>query len=133
MAKKTLLYNVDSTVGKFGGNKPDDVVLVRFFIRRISAAPDVNGPYSKIASVPIFDPELGEAITWFQKQVAAAGNAVSIDGRVDPAPHGQGFYTIRHLNAAYRKRYPQFQHSIESDPTYPAMLNTPLATAHVSY
>ena len=130
MARKTLLYNVESTVGKFGANRPDDVLLVRFFLRRISAAPDVNGPYSDLPLVSTFDTTLGEVVLWFQKKVAQAGHAISVDGKVDPSPHGQGMYTIRHLNQTYRKRYPRHMHSIENDPMYPPVLNQPLAVAY---
>lgn len=131
MASKTLLYNVSKPVGKACPNLSDDVLLVRFFLRRISQAPDLNGPFSDMPLVPSYDPQLSEAILWYQKAVADSHAPISVDGRVDPAPHGQGIYTIRHLNFSYRKRYPQFGHFIENDPMFPGMLRLPLSTAHV--
>ena len=131
MASKTLLYNLSNPVGKSCPNCGDDVLLVRFFLRRISAAPDVRGPYSSMPLVPNYDPQLSEAIVWFQKQVAAAHCPITVDGRVDPAPHGQGIYTIRHLNFSYRKRYRQFEHRIEDDPIFPGQLRASFSSAHV--
>jgi len=131
MASKTLLYNVSEPVGKGCPNLADDVLLVRFFLRRISQAPDVKGPYFDMPLVPTYDPQLSNAILWFQKAVAAAHAPVTADGRVDPSPNGQGWYTIRHLNFSYRKRFPQYGHLIENDPVFPGALRAPLAMANV--
>src|ERR1044072_5904202 len=131
MASKTLLYNLSKPVGKSCANYGDAVLLVRFFLRRISAAPDVRGPYSSMPLVPNYDPQLSEAIACFQEQVAASHVPILVDGRVDPAPHGQGIYTIRHLNASYRRRYPQFEHLIEDDPIFPGALRASFSAAHV--
>jgi hypothetical protein len=133
MAWKQLLYNVTDAVGNRCPNQTDDVLLVRFFLRRISQAPDVMGPYSDLPFTPAYDDQLGDAILWFQKKVAATHNPVSTDGRVDPAPHGGSlFYTIRHLNMTYRRRYPQFQHSIENDPQLPGALKMSFSSARSS-
>lgn len=130
MASKLVFYNVAKAVGKFCPNNPDDVLLVRFFIRRISQAPDVMGPFSDLPMTPTFDNRLAEAIMWFQKTAASKNANIYADGKVDPEPHpGKGTYTIRHMNATYRRRYPQFQHAIEADPNLPAALNPSLATA----
>jgi hypothetical protein len=40
MAKKNLMYGIDSAVGKYCANKPDDVYLIRFFLRKINKAPN---------------------------------------------------------------------------------------------
>lgn len=131
MALKTLLYNVSKSVGKSCTNAADDVLLVRFFLRRISQSPDLSGPYSNMPLTPGYDPTLTDAILWFQKAVADAHFKVTVDGRVDPAPHGQGIYTIRHMNASYRKRYPQFGHAIETDPLFPGALRSSFTLAAV--
>jgi len=131
MASKTLLYNVSKPVGKSCPNVPDDVLLVRFFLRRISQSPDLHGPCSDMPLVPTYDAPLTDAILWFQKAAGAAHFSITADGRVDPAPHGQGVYTIRHLNASYRKRYPQFEQAIESDPLFPSLLRTSFLKAQV--
>jgi hypothetical protein len=130
MAEKTLLYNVTSAVGKFRSNKTDDVLLVRFFLRRISQAPDIQGPYSNMPLVASFDEELGGAIKWFQKKVAEKGKPITVDGVVDHSPNGTGYYTIRHLNKTYRTRYPQFT-AIEGDPQFPGALNSSFNPARV--
>lgn len=122
MASKTLLYNVTAPVGRACVNAGDDVLLVRFFLKRLSQSTDLNGPCSDMPLVPGYDPALTDGIKWFQKSVAAAHFQITVDGRVDPAPHGQGIYTIRHMNASYRRRYPQFRDAIEGDPVFPQSL-----------
>src|SRR5690242_6062376 len=98
MAMKTLLYNVTQPVGNYCANAAYDVLLVRFLLRRISQAPDLAGPCSDLPLVPTYDSAVHDGILWCQKKVSDGHKVVTVDGRVDPAPQGQGMYTIRHMN-----------------------------------
>ena len=130
MATKWLHYNVDEPVGKGRPNLPDDVYLVRFFIRRISQQPDLMSPYAKLPLTGTFDQQLGEAILWFQKLARSKGQPMAQDGIVDPAKVGEGCRTITSLNGVYRKRYPKYSHSIESDPEFPNALRPSFADTY---
>ena len=126
MAKKNLVYNLDKSVGKKGANQPDDVLLVRFFLRRLSEIPHLNSPYKNLPIVTSFDNNLHDAILWFQKPVKAMGKSITADGQVDPAPKGDGLYTIVFMNGNYWKYFPKYKHYIEADPLFPHELIEPL-------
>ncbi len=125
MARKNLVYNVDHAVGKHAANHPDDVLLVRFFLNRISSLGQFNSPYQNLPIVPLFDDKLADAIRWFQKLARTNGKPLTIDGRVDPAPKGDGIYTIVILNAVYWRHFPKHKHFVESDPLFPQQLIGP--------
>lgn len=133
MAKKNLVYNISSSVGSKGVNAPDDVLLVRFFLRRLSQVPNINGPYKDLPMVTGFDSKLGEAIWWFQKLVRSRGKAIVVDGQVDPAPKGDGLYTIVFMNGNYWKYYPKYRHYIEADPLFPSELVAPFDSSMPVY
>jgi hypothetical protein len=122
MAKKNLVYNVSNSVGKRGANTPEDVLLVRFLLRRICELPHLNSPYKNLPIVSTFDNTLGDAILWFQQCVRSRGKSITVDGQIDPAPKGDGLYTIIFLNGNYWKYYPQHRHYIEADPLFPSQL-----------
>ena len=140
MAYKIVpFYNVDSAVGEIASNRADDVALVRFFLRRIGEAPDIQIP--ALASLPIntsAGPDLFNAIRAFQEEVQRRGHACAQDGRVDTAQNiGHGTestlshtgYTIGHLNATYRNRYPDFHNDLTKDSKLPGIL-TPIFGSH---
>jgi hypothetical protein len=116
------MYCIDSAVGKYCANKPDDVYLIRFFLRKINKVPELNGPFKDLPIIHTWDQQLTDAILWFQQSVKAKGKPVVTDGRVDPSAVGQGPYTIHYLNGTYMLRYPQTKHRVESDPEFPSAL-----------
>lgn len=133
MAHKIVpFYNVDSGVGENSPNKPDDVALVRFFLRRIGDAPDVNIPsLSSLQITTSPGADLNHAIRDFQIAVKNHGNHCAQDGRVDTAQNiGHGSlstithtaYTIAHLNASYRRRYATLHNDLTKDSKLPAIL-----------
>ena len=130
MAAKWLFYNIDSPVGKYCPNQAADVYLIRFLLKRINNAQEINGPYKNLPVISTWDQQLSDAILWFQKTVKNAGKSIATDGRVDPSPTiGSGHYTVTYLNATYMKRYPQYKHRFESDPEFPNALRP--AVEHV--
>jgi len=122
MAKKNLVYNLTQAVGAYCANEPHDVMLVRFFLRRISEVPSMNSPYRSLPITGVFDKTLGDAILWFQRTAREKGKKITVDGRVDPAPKGDGYYTILFMNGNYWKYFPEYRMSYEKDPLFPASL-----------
>lgn len=123
MAKKNLVYNLTEPVGKNMPNQPDDVLLARFLLRRLSEVAKFGSPYKDLPIVPSFDSTLSDAIWWFQRFAKSQGKSITVDGRMDPAPKGDGKYTIMYLNGNYWKYYPQYRHYLEGDPLFPKMLS----------
>lgn len=122
MAHKVVNYNVTKTVGPNCANQPDDVLLVRFLLRRCNQAPAVKGPYTNLPLHTGFDNELGEAIRHFQKLLVSRGRPCGVDGKVSRAPKGDGFYTINLLYATYCNHFATYKGNIESDPECPRAL-----------
>jgi hypothetical protein len=122
MAHRILYYNVDKSVGKFGVNEANDVLLVRFFLRRCMQVPSLNGPHPQLPLVTYFDLQLHDSIIWFQKAVREKGKKCALDGQVDRAPDSGELYTMTYLNATYGKHYPKYCGEIEDDPECPGPL-----------
>ena len=123
MALKFVLYNTDKPVGPKCANAPEDVLLVRFFLKRYGQVPGIGDPITAaLPIVPGYDDALGIAIKKFQEHVRSLGKKVTVDGVVSPADLDDGFYTIKYLNATYFKRYPQFNHDLRTDPQCPSPL-----------
>jgi len=133
MAKKNLVYNLSRPVGPKMANEPDDVLLVRFFLRKVSEVPEFASPFKNLPIVTTFDSTLGEAIWWYQKLVRSSGKPITVDGQIHPAPKGDGIYTILHLNATYWKHFPKFKHYVEGDPLFPSQLIEPFNSAKPYY
>ncbi len=144
MAKKIVtFYNVDAAVGQGASNQPDDVALVRFFLRRIGDAPDNVVPsLAALAISTVPGPDLNAAIVDFQKELKRRGASTAVDGKVNPAKSiGHGVtsaitgtqYTIAHLNGTYRRRFLQFHDDITKDPKCPSVLAAKLAVPLTGY
>lgn len=123
MAIRYVLYNNEKAVGPKCANQPDDVLLVRFFLRRYGQVPGVGDPAAaQLPLIATYDDTLGKVIKSFQERLRSSGRTVTVDGVVSPADLDDGFYTIKYLNATYFKRYPQFRCDLPSDPECPAPL-----------
>ena len=123
MAIKFVLYNTDHAVGPKCANHPEDVLLVRFFLKRYGQVPGVGDPITaQLPIIPSYDDAVGIAIRKFQEHLRAVGKEVTVDGVVSPADLDDGWYTIKYMNATYFKRYPQFNCDLRSDPQCPSVL-----------
>jgi hypothetical protein len=134
MAKRTVtFYNVEAAVGQGRSNRPDDVALVRFFLKRLGGTKPELAPLKTLPINTNFAPDLKNAILHFQTFAKAQGKSIAVDGVVDPAKFiGQGVtstvshtrYTIAILNANYRVHFPQFHDNITKDPDCPPILTS---------
>lgn len=127
-------YNVDAPVGKGKSNKPDDVLLVRWFLSQIKG--------SAMSRVIGFDPPgtLPVTTSWDEQLTewqAAMHPSVKVpkDGIVDPARgtssqtttiHG-GIFTIVLLNNADKTNQEKSHAALWLDERVPAQLRAALA------
>jgi hypothetical protein len=130
MAVKTLLYNVEKPVGPRCPNQPDDVLLVRFFLRRFGQKEMPGNMMATLPLVSTYDHMLGQAIVAFQKRVKQEGRPVTVDGVIASADLESGYYGIKYLNGCYFKRYPQFKHDATADPDCPPALKQKFQTVY---
>ena len=122
MAKKYIpCYNVEAPVGKGGTNRPDDVLLVQFFLTEVAKVPPhpVQPPTTPLSVNGVPTPLLNDWILWFQKSCKLAGTGFVTDSRIDPARmHGDNIYagdgTILDLNIAYRRRFRDAHNYLEA-------------------
>lgn len=129
-------YNVENSVGKWGVNNPEDVMLVQFFLSEVAKVPPLPlpPPSTPLTVNGIASPTLNEWILWFQNATKTAGKVIIVDGKIDPAMiyngsrwGGQG--TIVHMNAAYRNRFRAAHNSLETASNCPG----PLAAKFASF
>lgn len=115
MAYKLMpVYNIDQSVGQGGVNQPQDVRLIQTMLNelakiRVDWAPSTLLPVDGVAT-----PVLRDWITAYQKHVRAAGQPITVDGRVDPmavtklvdwsSGFGGSWSTMFTLNYNLRKR-----------------------------
>jgi hypothetical protein len=145
------IYNVTMTVGSrksvyvedgittytstFEPNKPDDVMLVQYLLKRIyqrcdlfpgSGLDKTNGTcLLKIDGY--HGPKTQKAIEMFQIEMRRAGRNIATDGCVDPekgltSSISKTGYTITWLNKYLSVFYPEFFPDIRLDPECPATL-----------
>lgn len=123
MARRFVLYNNEKAVGPKCPNEPEDVLLVRFFLKRYGQVPGAGDPAAaRLPLIPSYDDALGTEIRRFQEKARNLGRKIAVDGVVSPGDLDDGWYTIKYLNATYFKRYPQFNCDLRSDPECPAVL-----------
>jgi hypothetical protein len=131
MAHKSYpFYNLSGRVGK-GCFAPatDDVLLVQYMLSEIGKDPLVSDttPDTPLPVDGVYTPVLDDWIFWFQDQCQRHGLPVLADSRIDPMPliGNEGFctenlagarYTIAHLNATFRRRYPKKHDYLEAQP-----------------
>lgn len=124
--KNYTVYNLDSSVGKYGVNQSLDVMLVQYMLSRISKTQGLPLPPPAKPIMPdgIYTPAMDEWILWFQKSVRHVGKPIATDGRIDPMPNDpySTKYTMMHLNGSFRKRFRKEHDALETDPAAPEPL-----------
>lgn len=162
-----FIYNVDMAVGAMktkatkqspenGGpmdyisskpqaNKPDDVMLVQYLLKRIYQAgdmtnPQLNGGKADPAGLKIdgyWGPKTQSAIEHFQIEMRRNGKNIATDGCVDSEKSGpvssisKTGYTITWLNKYFWILYPSLAANITIDYECPPELKQKIATAGV--
>jgi len=137
-----VLYGVDQAVGVHGANRPDDVMLVQFFLRALSRVNDVVTRESYFPTGQalidvdgIYGPQTAAYIRHFEAVLSrAAPGALWRDGVIDPRPQGRNFgplhgrvYAIIRLNTLYAESFGIDRHSaIDKDLDFPAALRPKL-------
>lgn len=123
MARRYVLYNVERAVGPKCPNEAEDVLLVRFLLRRFGQAPGSSEPgFAALPLISTYDEALGAAIRRFQERTRNAGRPITVDGVVSSADLDDGWYTIKYMNASYFVRYRQYNCDLRSDPECPSLL-----------
>lgn len=160
------LYNLTMTVGSYKAvaqdpvkeitvktyhypNKPDDVMLVQYLLKRIyqralEYQPPLNPRISSRFSIAelkvdgFYGPRTQASIHHFQLELRRQGYSIVTDGCVDPERTDSGFatisneaYTITQLNAGFFEKYPLG--FLESDPECPPALKYSLSTSVFAY
>ncbi len=130
-------YNLDAAVGKGKANRPEDVLLVRWFLSQIkgSAAAGVFGfnPPGVLPVIQAWDQQLTEWIIAFQSAMHPNAQVLK-DGIVDAARGTasqkttitHGIYTIVLLNNAYKANQKESHAALWLDPRVPQALRTAL-------
>ncbi len=128
-----LLYTVDQTVGRGGGNRTDDVLLVQLFLRVLMEEGGSEAPYRPPGRRPlaidgVCGPETLAYIRYYQDEALRRfpGAAPPPDGRVDPMRSGtiiasvtQKKYMIASLNIGYREKRGDLYLDIGRDALFP--------------
>lgn len=138
--KIRVLYTVTNAVGQGCPNNRDDVLLVQFFLKAISEAPDRVG-----YAPPGYGPMRcdgwwgGQSQAYLDNYIRKTNEIpeaenLNEDGRVDPVVGGKmrasytgTFYTILSMNGSYRNSYGQeAQLDISKDRNFPMQLTPAL-------
>lgn len=144
-----FFWAISSSVGYTCRNKPEDVLLIQFFLNKIIG--DINNeiivdiiagtepsktPFKGIPKPLVPDGDFGGktwgAIKWFQTKcivppMVADGMVSSADGTKALTPKNKQWYTIYVLNNFYCENYLHYYDDIRSDPDLP-----PLLCSHLS-
>ena len=140
-----VFYGIDMAVGSGRPNRRDDVLLVQFFLKTLSRAPDsiTKESYVPAGQAPlqidgIYGPRTAAYISQFAAVLSRAskGEAMQLwqDGVIDPKPPGLNFgpihgraYAIVRLNTSYADTFGINKHSaIDKDPDFPRELRPKL-------
>lgn len=146
------IYNVTMTVGSrkavyaehgigtiytssFEPNKPDDVMLVQYLLKRVyqrchlfpSGKLDQSNGTTELKIDGYHGPKTQKAIEMFQIEMRRAGRSITTDGCVDPekgltSSISKTGYTITWLNKYMSVFYPEFFPDIRLDPECPPTL-----------
>ena len=142
MNGEPFFWTVSSSVGYGCRNKPEDVLLVQFFLNRyIDAcfdeivagviAGDIKhkNPFSLVPKKLVPDGDFGGktwgAIKWYQASTGycvADGMVSACDGTSALTPKSKRWYTILILNSDYRSICPNLFSDIRCDPSLPSLL-----------
>jgi hypothetical protein len=139
-----VLYNVNYAIGPARPNRPDDVLLVQFFLRALARVNDVTTRESYFATGQalidtdgIYGPQTAAYIRHFEAVLSRSlPGALWRDGVIDPRPPGQNFgplhdrvYAIIRLNTLYAESFGIDRHSaIDKDRDFPAAVRPKLFT-----
>ena len=113
-----FFYNLGCSVGYGCPNKPNDVRLVQYFL-------NIEAEYYSWDEYLEVDGRYGGktwgAIKRYQKALGfnGAGMVSSVPGTNCTSPKTNDFYTIIHLNEAYKFSYPEFWNDPRRDPYFP--------------
>jgi hypothetical protein len=148
------IYNVTMTVGSrksvyieqpgvtvytssYEPNKPDDVMLVQYMLKRIyqrcdlipNTGLDKSNGTSELKIDGYHGPKTQKAIEMFQIEMRRAGRSITTDGCVDPekgltSSISKTGYTITWLNKYLSVFYPEFFPDIRLDPECPPALKS---------
>jgi hypothetical protein len=140
-----VFYGIDQAVGLRRPNRPDDVMLVQFFLRAVSRTDD---PVTRESFFPkgqalididgIYGPQTAAYINHFETVLSRASTGAKMklwqDGVIDAKPAGQTVgplhgrvYAIIRLNTSYAESFGIERHSaIDKDFDFPAVLRPKL-------
>ena len=133
-AEMRVIYDIDAAVGRGGGNRKDDVLLIQFFLR--VAMEDADSPgYRPPGQGPIkidgiYGRQTQAYIDFFQSEAKKRNpqRMPIVDGKVSPlhtpfriTPAENQVHDIFALNRLYQKRHPHHD-NLANDPLFPAEL-----------
>jgi hypothetical protein len=108
------VYNIDQSVGQGGANQMQDVRLIQYILNELAKIRADWAPATPLPVDGIANAVLRDWITAYQKHVRAAGQPITVDGRVDPmavikgvdwsSGFGGSWSTMFTLNYNLRKR-----------------------------
>jgi hypothetical protein len=132
---------VTTLVGSYLPNKPDDVMLVQYLLKKIYLKADetqgriTNYPsdITKLKIDGIHGPKTQAAIEQFQLQLRRSGKNNATDGAVDPelgltSSISKTDYTITWLNKYLWVLHPNLAPDIAADPECPTLLKDKVLT-----
>jgi len=132
--KLTWYYNVSYAVGVGGNNRPDDVMLVQYLLKKVfeNAKYSPAKPTSQMTVDGFYGPITASYIKAYQRrdQVVNPSASVVVDGRIDKAVSADGLsgdiservYCIAALNLSLAQDHP----SIFADPATATDMPGPL-------
>jgi hypothetical protein len=98
-------------------------------LNQLATDPALAGttPDSDLPVNGVYTSALDDWVFWFQDQLRQRGLPVTVDSRIDPLPAVRNsgycqegmqgmFYTIAHLNATFRRRFPDKHDHLEAQP-----------------
>ena len=115
MAYKIMpVYNIDQSVGQGGANQTQDVRLIQIMLNELAKIRSDWAPTTPLPVDGMATAVLRDWIIAYQKHVRAAGQPITVDGRVDPmavikgvdwsSGFGGSWSTMFTLNYNLRKR-----------------------------